>query len=523
MKTIFLLSVLLIIKLFPGDLVSAVKTGTLNEIKTMISEHPQELNKRDGDGKKLIHYAVERGDTEIVNLLLTAGLDIESQDWNREVPIHYAAKNNDLKMYEFLLSKGANKNTRDYNEKSALHKAAENGQFEMIKHLIDSGVELYSKADNGMTIFHFAAQSGNVNLIKYLISLGMDLNHYNLFGKTALHIAVIYNKPEIVKFLIENKADLNIKSIDGRTAYNEAKIKKLIDIAEVLKSKGADVTPAEVAKYKGEYFGQTPPVNKAELFAPGFISTDDMEFAGSFSPDLEHFIFTASGHYRNLYNNTIVETKIQNDYWTEIKSTHFSGKVFEFEPCFSPDGKKMIYGSRRKISEDDNRPKVRAWICDVENKKFSEPYLAGEVFRDQSIMFPTMSKKGTIYLTVWEPTGSCQIYSSELKNRKYSEPVKLNKNVNFCSYIAHSYIDADENYILFDAQPNSPESFENYIYVSFKDKNGVWGEAIKLPDSVNISSNMMCPSISPDGKYLFFTSGGNIYWISSKVVFDLKK
>ena len=43
----------------------------------------------------------------------------------------------------------------------------------------------------------------------------------------------------------------------------------------------------------GPHLGQEPPGITPELFAPGIISTkDNIEFAGTFSPDLKEFFFT---------------------------------------------------------------------------------------------------------------------------------------------------------------------------------------------------------------------------------------
>jgi hypothetical protein len=32
----------------------------------------------------------------------------------------------------------------------------------------------------------------------------------------------------------------------------------------------------------------------------------------------------------------------------------------------------------------------------------------------------------------------------------------------------------------------------------------------------------MCPSVSPDGKHLFFARQGNIFWVDTKIIKDLK-
>lgn len=43
------------------------------------------------------------------------------------------------------------------------------------------------------------------------------------------------------------------------------------------------------------------------------------------------------------------------------------------------------------------------------------------------------------------------------------------------------------------------------IYVSFN-KNGSWGSPVKLGDKINTLYSDFGPYISPDGKYLFFSS-----------------
>ena len=66
------------------------------------------------------------------------------------------------------------------------------------------------------------------------------------------------------------------------------------------------------------------------------------------------------------------------------------------------------------------------------------------------------------------------------------------------------------------------------IYVYFKMKNGTWSKPINLGNDVNSNYTETCPSLTPDGKYLFFSryneEGGlsNIYWVSAKVINRLR-
>jgi hypothetical protein len=85
------------------------------------------------------------------------------------------------------------------------------------------------------------------------------------------------------------------------------------------------------------------------------------------------------------------------------------------------------------------------------------------------------------------------------------------------------------------------------MFVGFKRDDGSWGDPINLGPAVNSSYMDKCPSLSPDGKFLFFVSSrpnGNknpqkvwphpffknlkeifsadVYWVSSKIIDELR-
>ena len=92
----------------------------------------------------------------------------------------------------------------------------------------------------------------------------------------------------------------------------------------------------------------------------------------------------------------------------------------------------------------------------------------------------------------------------------------------------HAFIALDENFIIFDSK-----LAENYgkadIYVAFKTINDNWSEPINLGPLVNTEYLETCPSLSPDGKYIFFgryndeNEKSNIYWISSEIIYKLRE
>ena len=44
------------------------------------------------------------------------------------------------------------------------------------------------------------------------------------------------------------------------------------------------------------------------------------------------------------------------------------------------------------------------------------------------------------------------------------------------------------------------------LYLSFKDRDGLWIKAVNMSHETDIPDDANCPSVTFDGKYLFFTS-----------------
>lgn len=89
-------------------------------------------------------------------------------------------------------------------------------------------------------------------------------------------------------------------------------------------------------------------------------------------------------------------------------------------------------------------------------------------------------------------------------------PVNLGMNIN-TEWDEHSpTLTVDEQTLYFTRKKpfdeiNGKLYFDEDLYVSRKDENGEWGGAKQLSSEVNTKDNEGASSISPDGKYLFFT------------------
>ncbi len=67
------------------------------------------------------------------------------------------------------------------------------------------------------------------------------------------------------------------------------------------------------------------------------------------------------------------------------------------------------------------------------------------------------------------------------------------------------------------------------IYIAFKTNKGTGTAPVNLGEHINTNVNETCPSISPDGKFIFFSRYNDlngkpdIYWVSSSVINNLKQ
>jgi ankyrin repeat protein len=83
----------------------------------------------------------------------------------------------------------------------------------------------------------------------------------------------------------------------------------------------------------------------------------------------------------------------------------------------------------------------------------------------------------------------------------------------------------EESFLIFHS--NRPGGYNglNDLYVSFHKKNGAWSEPINLGKMIN-SYPSSSAKVSPDGKYLFFTSIRDgilgTFWVDAKIIAELK-
>jgi hypothetical protein len=274
-----------------------------------------------------------------------------------------------------------------------------------------------------------------------------------------------------------------------------------------------------------DYFGQTPPGNTAKVFAPDFISRNNRFVQNCcFSQGGKEFVFVLTDQAWD--HPAIMYTHYINGRWTEPDTLFDKASV----PFFSYDGEKLYFVSGKR-----NGPSTAdIWVTKRGNNGWQNPEeIKGPINTvDANEWEICESRNGSLYFSSDRRggKGSLDVYRSRPENGCYANAENLAEPVNTVSLDECPYIAPDESYLVFNSWKYNPKYKGNNLYVSFRDKNGKWGEPKDMGDKINTDDLDIYPYITPDGKYFMFTRRENartanysrLYWISTSVIDSIR-
>jgi len=253
-----------------------------------------------------------------------------------------------------------------------------------------------------------------------------------------------------------------------------------------------------------------------KMLEPGVISTSANEFGGSITPDGKELWYSSS--VQHFYMETIFYSRrLPNGHWDSPKLAPFSGRGHDFDPVFSPDGKRMLFISDRPTHPGEKKLDYDIWYVDRQvdggwgqPQRFpapinSVPDANGEGGREE---FASIAADGTIYFA-GDPRsgpGGMAIYRSRLSNGRYETPERLPDIINAGQFVGEPLIAADQSFMLFSAF-GLPDGAGNWdIYFARRGADGQWQAPQHLGPAVNTPERDYSPRLEPDGHTLVFTS-----------------
>ncbi|RED96578.1 ankyrin repeat domain-containing protein [Marinoscillum furvescens] len=173
----------------------------------------------------LFHYAAQRGNIEMMNLLIAEGLPYRTLNKAGENAMILASKSgrrgsNGLEVFQFLDSKGVAADIVSWEGNTPLHGIAAGAKDEAIfDFFVDKGVNVNQVNEEGNTAFMLAAQRNNLKMLQKAEPYTHDINRRNHEGESAVILAVKSGAASTFEYLKTRGADLSFKDAKGNDIF----------------------------------------------------------------------------------------------------------------------------------------------------------------------------------------------------------------------------------------------------------------------------------------------------------------
>jgi Tol biopolymer transport system component len=195
-----------------------------------------------------------------------------------------------------------------------------------------------------------------------------------------------------------------------------------------------------------------------------------------------------------------------NEGWSKPLPTPFNGR----EAILTPDGTKVLYG------DGD------IWISSISGDSTDKPKkLSSSINTDAYEFYASMTNDGQIFFSRFVDNRT-KIFVSELVNGEYQTAQELPDPINkSASNNFHPYISSKGDFIIFNSDREGGFGGAD-LYLSYLNDKGHWDTPKNLGEKINSEFRDICPTVTLDGKYLFFTRNwqendkwlGDLFWIN---------
>ncbi|EPS41964.1 hypothetical protein H072_4032 [Dactylellina haptotyla CBS 200.50] len=188
------------------------------------------IDNADIDGFSALYDGAWFGNRESVEVLCNSGASLNINATGGWSALHVARYYTEIS--ELLISHGADVNAVSTELYTPLMLACQSDYSETTKLLIKQGANLELENSVGQTALHLSASNGQNTIAEILLGSWeapsgfkvpvADVQKTDNKGRTALYIAIKAGKPNVSKLLIEHKSDIKVVTNAGKTCLGRA-------------------------------------------------------------------------------------------------------------------------------------------------------------------------------------------------------------------------------------------------------------------------------------------------------------
>ncbi|MBK9035530.1 MAG: PD40 domain-containing protein [Myxococcales bacterium] len=231
------------------------------------------------------------------------------------------------------------------------------------------------------------------------------------------------------------------------------------------------------------------------------VSSADPEFGFAYDPvDGTAYFDRASADRARL---TIYQTTWTDGAWAPARVAPWSGRYRDIDPALTPDGTRLYFSSDRPTSGTTARGDFDLWALERVGARWADPVrVGGEVNDDRSTGAVSIATDRTLYFDATRDDVR-EIYEAHPTADGYGLPTPVALGLDPGSKRSNPCVAPDHAFLIYVLDPGPVGRAD--LVVAFREADGAWSAPEPLV-GVNSPAADFAPALSPDGRYLFFTS-----------------
>lgn len=249
----------------------------------------------------------------------------------------------------------------------------------------------------------------------------------------------------------------------------------------------------------------------SQRFAPGVISTSGYEYSTAISAD-GRLLYFARQYEDDPAAGGLHLSRRSDGGWSAPVKIDSGGLRGAGDPFLSADGRHLYFIAERAKDNFDIAVMTR------DGDGFSAPrFLDAPLNTDSHEYFVSLTDDGALFFSSNRGGGDFDLYRALPAGDGFAEPLNLGPAINSTAYDADPFVAPDGRYLVFTSN-RAGGSGRGDLHVSFSDGRGGWTPPRNLGPRVNTAANELCPFVSRDGRFLYYTSAGDIRRIDAGVI-----
>jgi L-ascorbate metabolism protein UlaG (beta-lactamase superfamily) len=286
--------------------------------------------------------------------------------------------------------------------------------------------------------------------------------------------------------------------------------------------------PGSVLSDRESIFGQAPPGLEPVRFVPEILTSEKHPHGQlAFSPDGKNVFWSAmlqDGPEQTIYCSTFNGKTLSKPEVAPFAAASGNGG-----PAFSADGRRLFFSAELLPAGDPAKRSTSICYVDRSGSGWTKPSVIESTVDSRMTKGQvSVARSGNIYFTGRVLTKRTPgIYICKYSDGGYLSPEKLSGPLASGAPLVDPWVDPDEKFMLLSCFPREGPPMRPDVGISYRQADGTWSKPAAIGGAVNTPAYERFPSLSRDGKYLFFIRSysegfvgdqAHFYWVDASVL-----